>query len=105
MGISTETVLRGALVMLPWIISFSAVYLTTNRKNSDIPMLSKRNSIILYVLGILLYITGTIINNAGVLDGILQDFRTIGIGHKILGMLLVFYGHVGKGYKLVKVEG
>ena len=104
MGISTETVLRGTLVMLPWIISFAAAYITTNRTNPESPMLSKRNSIILFVLGLLLYLTGTIFINAGVLDGIIPEFKTIGVGYKILGILLVFYGHVGKGYKLVKIK-
>ncbi|MES9861670.1 MAG: hypothetical protein ABW157_21400 [Candidatus Thiodiazotropha sp. LLP2] len=104
MGLTTETALRGALVLLPWVILIIAVYLTLNRSNPDRPMLSKRNSILLIVLGLLLYLTGIILINAGILEGVIEEFKIVGWGYKTIGILLVFIGYVGRNYKLVKIK-
>ncbi|MES9854707.1 MAG: hypothetical protein ABW170_23095 [Candidatus Thiodiazotropha sp. L084R] len=104
MVISTETVLRGALLMLPWIISFTTIYLSTNISNPDRPMLSNRSSIFLMVLGFMLFITGIVFVDIGILEGVIPEFRVVGVGYKISGLILVFYGYKGRGYKLVKIK-
>jgi hypothetical protein len=104
MGISTETVLRGTIVMLPWVISLVAFWRSTNSTDPDSPMLSKRSSVFLIVLGLLLFITGLMLSETGILDGVIPEFKIIDVGYKMLGLLLVFYGNVGKGFKLVKVQ-
>lgn len=38
-------------------------------------MLSKRNSILLIVLGLLLYLTGIILIDAGILEGVIEEFK------------------------------
>ena len=103
MGISTETILRGTVMMLPWAISLFAVWLSTNSSDPDSPMLTKTKSKFLIALGILLFLTGMILVNMGVLEGVIQEFRVMDDSYKILGILLVFYGYFGRNYKLIKI--
>ena len=90
--------------MLPWAISFIAVWRCTNISDIESPMLSKRSGIFLIALGFLLFMTGMIVVDMVGLEGIVKEWRIMDVGYEMLGLLLMFYGNVGRNYKLVKIE-
>lgn len=104
MGITSESLLRGLLVIAPWIISVVGVWFATNRSNPELPMLNKRNSILLIILGLILFLLGLILVDSGIFEEIIPGFRMLKTEYKILGILLMSYGYAGRKYRLVRVQ-
>lgn len=82
-------------VLVAWVL--------TNRKEPEIALLSKRAGRFVFAMGVLFFIGGVALADAGVFGPEIPESRRFGFEWKFVGIAFWAYGVYGRKYRLVPV--